>query len=115
MLRFVALTLLIAGCAGSALPLDQQQPAPIVQSPQCVWHFTAPDDTSDSDERPGVATCNAGKFDLHDSALDIYSDRDSATVGGCIAVAASVSHGADYWFVDVSGCGVAGMIGVNLR
>lgn len=110
---------LLAGCSSAALP-DPQEEAPDAPPPipsfQCVWHFTAPNDTSDSDQTPTVATCDGEYFSLADSMISVDASRDGVVmINGCRASVTPAGSGATFWFLGVSGCDADGLIGVNVR
>lgn len=110
-MRWLILALL-AGCSSAALPT----PAVAVQhSPQCIWHFTDPADTSDSDETPGVSSCSGDATTIHDGIIDIAVTKNGEVmVGQCHAASHPVGSNATYWFADVDACGLVGSVGVNL-
>ena len=111
--------LFLGACSAEGLPHPvPDQPAPAATVPagnQCVWHFTKPSDTSDSDETPGVATCDEVSFELHDSILDVVAGLNSATVNRCTATIVYAGSKDGDWALGIQGCGVDGYLGVNLR
>lgn len=105
---------LLVGCEARGVPTTM--PSAVVASAQCVWHLLAPDDTADSDEAAGVSNCDGERLQLRDGVVDLAVTRaGDVTVGDCTARGELVDHDAHAWFVDVDGCGVRGLVGVNLR
>lgn len=119
MLRLVVAVVVVSGCAASGLPADDPETVLPQVSPataQCVWHFTDPSDTSDSDETPGVANCDSSSFNLDDGVLDIVVQRDGiATFGGAEILMRAGGSNAVAWCADLIGATVHGMICANLR
>lgn len=116
---FIAAMALAGGCSDRPLPLDT--PVDVrqadVRQPQCVWHFTAPADTSDSMETPGVAHCDEHRFYLSDGVIDISVDHDSGELvsRGCIyravpSMAGNNVDGTRWWYATINECGLDGVV-----
>lgn len=126
-MKHSALVMVLAamGCAGGGLPAGPVGGITVPSGNQCIWHFTwngGDDlDTSDSDQRPGVSSCDAMHFHLDDGLLTIESSADGIMSGLIHSTMCSTMSGtpipgdATSWFADVRGCGVEGFLGVNLR
>jgi hypothetical protein len=113
----VLVAVIVGGCSASGLPNGTHDDSTVARGPQCLWHFTAPGDTSDSDETTGVATCDAARLILDDGIISIEVHADGTVFSSkCQSMTgkplADVDRG---WFVDVDGCGTQGLVGVNLR
>lgn len=126
MRALVVMVVLLSGCAERGLSIldNEKAPAPLSHF-QCVWHFTWTNgsdlDTADSDQRPGVSSCDDLHFALADEVVSVEARSDGAISGVIYSSACSdmtanlISRDKNSWFVDVRGCGAEGFLGANLR
>lgn len=108
--------LVAVGCSASGLQNHQSSQVAHL-GPQCVWHFTSPADTSDSDETTGVSSCDDTRLTIDDGIVSIAITSDGVVHSDmCASMAAKPLQPVEGgWFADVSGCGIVGFVGVNLR
>lgn len=108
--------MILGGCADRALQVASEAGASPSKEALCVWHFTSPTDTSDSDATPGVANCDSSSFRLDDGVLDIAIQRDGvAMFSGAAIPMQAIGSDATSWCVDLVSDTVHGMVCVNLR
>lgn len=104
----LATTMVLVGCDdGRALEIALRTTQVV---PQCVWHLA--NDTSDSDETPGAATCDSTQLTL--PRLDVVVQRSGEVrVGGCRTFGTAQGDSTS-WCVAINGCGIAdGVVCVN--